>query len=161
MSGRSWCWLAVTVSSLAVLSVAIGFGAAHGTAQLCERDVQSLLDSYNANVDEVPPIVRGVVADETVHLVVDGDATGEYAAVTNESGRVTEFRPGAPENPTVVIRTDCETVDTIVDADDSVGAFESEYRGGEISVRGVGIVKSVVVEAVEVVVGLARYIGLI
>ena len=151
----------VVAVALVFGQVAVGSVGAQTAATLCDQDVEPLIDEYNANVDAVPGLVKGMVVDETVHVTVEGDSTRDFTAVTDSAGRVTEFKGGEPDSPTLAIRTDCETVGTVVGADDPVAAFQSEYDDGEISISGVGIVNAVVIGAVKAVVGIARTLGLL
>lgn len=89
--------------------------AGNGTGQTqstpCDQNVDPLLDSYNENVDANPGVVKGVVAGETVHLVIDGDTTCDFTEVTDSTGRVTDSERGAPDAPTVVNRLRDSRVD--------------------------------------------------
>lgn len=161
--------MVITIRSVALLVVTalvfahagVGAGAAQETSTLCGQDVEPLIGEYNANVDAVPGLVKGMIVDETVHVIVEGDSARDFTALTDSAGRVTEFEEGEPDAPTLVIRTDCETVETVVGADDPVAAFQGEYDDGEIVISGVGIVNTVVIGAVKTIVGIARTLGLL
>jgi hypothetical protein len=130
------------------------------TPRVCGRAGGTLVDLYHANLDSVPDLAEGTLTDETIRLVINGDGGGEYTVVTGTEMRVTAFRPGAPDDATVVVETDCETVRTTLDAPDPAEAVATAYRNDEITVRGATLVKSIVVEASKLLFDIGRTLGL-
>lgn len=131
-----------------------------GSGEVCNRDVDVLVETYDANVDEIPGPVRGVVTDETVHAMVTGDANRDYTVVTGADRRVTSMSQGVPDSPSIEIETDCETLTTVVDADDEAAAFGDEYDNGEITIRGATPFDMLVVEAIKLAVEIGQWLGL-
>jgi hypothetical protein len=129
--------------------------------RVCGRDVAPLVEDYNDNVAQIPAFASGVVSDERVHVVVEGDARRDYTAVTTPNRRISTVRPGRPADSTVEVETDCETLTSVVDASDPVDAFVGEYDAGEITISGVGIVNAAAVEAVELGARIGRTLGLL
>lgn len=130
------------------------------TVQVCGRDGSTLVEPYHDNVDRIPSWVEGIVTDETIHLVVNGERGGDYTAVTDSEARVSTFHEGVPGNATVAVETDCETITTVRDARRPADAFAAAYDDGEITVSGRTLWKTVAVEVTELVLGIGRSLGL-
>ncbi|MEF8820614.1 MAG: hypothetical protein V5A31_13345 [Haloferacaceae archaeon] len=128
------------------------------SGRVCDRDASTLIETYDTTVDAVPGVAAGTVTDETIHLVVtDGR---DYTAVTGSDRRITAFRRGAPDSPTLEVETDCETVRTVVDAPNTTDAFADEYRSGEITVRGRTLPKQIALGVIETIDRIGRALGL-
>lgn len=127
---------------------------------LCGRNAASLIELYNENVDGIPGFASGIVTDETVHLLVDGDSQEDFTVVTGTDTRVEEFSVGPPEEATIEVSTDCGTVTAINDARDPQGVFADHYRAGEITISGTSFFKSVVLGLVEFGVKIGEFLGL-
>jgi hypothetical protein len=130
------------------------------TPRPCGRNGAALVDRYHDNLDSVPSLAEGMLTDETIHLLVNGDEGGEYTVVTDTDMRVTTFQRGEPADATMVVETDCETVRTVLDASNPADAFATAYNDGEITVSGATFVKSVVVEASKLLFDIGRSLGL-
>jgi hypothetical protein len=127
-------------------------------SRVCDRDASTLVDTYDATVDDVPGFAAGTVTDETIHLVVTDDS--DYTVVTGPDRRITAFRQGAPDSPTLEVETDCETVRRVVDAPNTTDAFADEYRSGEIAVRGRTLPKQIGLGLIRTIDGIGRRLGL-
>jgi hypothetical protein len=150
-----------------------GTGTATGTAtgtdgrspsilsgRVCDRNASTLVETYEASADAVPGFAAGMVTDERIHLLVTDDRHRDYAVVTGGDRRVTAFRRGAPDDPTLEVETDCETVRTVVDAPNTTDAFADEYRAGEITVRGRTLPKRIALGVLRTLDGIGRATGL-
>lgn len=131
------------------------------SGRVCDRNASTLVATYEANADAVPGFAAGMVTDERIHLIVTDDPHRDYTVATGADRRVTAFRRGAPEAPTLVVETDCETVRTVVDAPNTTDAFAEEYRAGEITVRGRTLPTRIAVGLVETLDGIGRALGLL
>ena len=128
--------------------------------RLCGHGGGTLVDLYHAHADRVPSWAESVVTDETIHLIVNGDRGGDFVVVTDQDGSVSTFRRGTPDDATVAVETDCETVRTVVDAQNPADAVAAEYDSGQITVRGTTFPRSIVIEVSELVFGIGRSLGL-
>lgn len=129
--------------------------------KMCGRNTTTLTDTYNSNVDAIPGAVRGVVTDATIHGIVNGDDDRNYTISTGADRRISDVHPGVPDDASVEVETDCNTVTTVVDAENTTDAFVRKYNAGDISVRGTNPLSTVVVEAVKAVVKIGQWIGLV
>ncbi|MFC7069924.1 hypothetical protein [Halobaculum lipolyticum] len=157
----------VAVAALVVcsmLAVPVAPVAAQSQTDSCTVDVdgmQTVVDAYNDNRGELPGPVRSQLAGERVNVVVtspDGDV--EYSAVTDSTAAVTQFSEGLVDDPTIRVETDESTVCEALDSQNPVAAAVDAYRNGDITVDGVGPVKSVTFGAVKALFDLGNALGL-
>lgn len=125
-------------------STALQAGGGNDPA-LCGQSADPLVGTYNENVDDVPGVVRDRVRDTRIHGVVNGPGGGEYTFVTGPDGRIETYSEGAPDDATLRMITDCESLGAIVGADAPADAFRREYRNDEIRFVGVGPVNRALV----------------
>lgn len=131
-----------------------------GVDRLCNRNADSLVDAYNDNVDAVPGFLAGTVTDTTIHGIVTDAEARDYTITTGSDRRVAGFHTGSPDDAAVELETDCATVRTVADADNTTDAFGTAYADGEIQVRGVGPIDTVLVEVLELGVRIGDLFGL-
>lgn len=131
-----------------------------GPDRICNRSVDPLVEDYDANVDDLPWFLNGIVADATIHGIVNDDGSRNYTITTDSDRRVSDIGIGTPDRSSVAVETDCDTFRTIADAEDRNDAFGTAYDDGEIDIRGVGLVNSIVVGAVEIGYRIGRLLGL-
>lgn len=152
----------VLVASLLVLSL-LAFPASPASAQACSLDAAELaplIDTYNANVDRVPGVVRGQLSGQTIDVRIDAPA-GErrFAVTTADDGRIIAFEESTASDPTLRVETSQSTICGIAGSPDPAGAFADAYDSGEIDVSGVGVLNSVKFGAVKVGAGIARWLS--
>jgi len=133
---------------------------ATGVDRLCNRSADPLVDAYNDNVDAVPGVLSGTATDTTIHGIVTDAEERDYTITTGADRRVATFRAGSPDGAAVELETDCATVRKIADAENRRDAFGTAYGNGEIQVRGVGPIDTVLVEVLELGVRIGGLFGL-
>ena len=145
---------------LVVVAFALAGAVGTASAQECDLDStnrQKLVDTYNQNVDEVPGVLRGQLANERIDLRLDtSDGVTQYVVVTREGGQIDSFERGTAENPTIRVETSESTLCGIATADDPTAAASEAYDDGDISIKGVGTVNSVKIEAAKAGIGIVR-----
>ena len=134
--------------------------AAQADCTLDATTLGPLVDEYNANVDQVPGMARGQIADERIDVQVNADG-GErhFYAVTDADGRITEFSAGEGDDPSLRVIVDEQAMCDVLASDDPAAAFQTAYDSGEIDVQGVGVVNSVKIGLVKVGVGIAQWLS--
>jgi hypothetical protein len=127
------------------------------------EDLDALVATYNDNLDQVPALFRGQLANERVDIRVErDDGTDRFYAETGQNARVESLERGTGERqPTVRVRTDERTLSAIGTADDPAARAVEAYNDGDISITGVGVVNSVRVAVVKTAVDVGRLIGLL
>lgn len=119
------------------------------------EELKRQTDAYNENVDAIPGLLRGMVADERINaeIALEDGGTLDLAIGTDGSASVTEFREGSFERPTQVARTDEATARDIADAEDpgqaaldavNDGRVTWEGRGGPVEQAKVAVTKVVI-----------------
>jgi hypothetical protein len=162
-----------TLKKAAVVGLVLGLlaagtvGAQSDGAGTGDVDLERLVETYNANVDEAPDIARGQLAGQTIEIRVgDGeelaakDTGTAFYVTTAESGRVTDYGDGDAESPTIRVRTSEATLDRILNAEEPGRAFDEAYSNGEIQINGLTLTESVKIEVVKFAVWLGKTFGL-
>lgn len=144
----------LVVAALATVPATGGAADAADGPAICEREADALVATYNENINDVPGLVRGRVSNTVVHGVVNGPAGGDYTFETDSKGRVESYSEGKPGDATMRVVTDCESFRSMTDTEDTVDAFWREYRSDDVNFVGVGPVRGLIVDGIEVVVSL-------
>ena len=165
MTSRGGRLLAVLLAAAVVLSGASGTVLAQGVEEI---DLDELVSTYNANVDQAPDIVRGQLAGQRIELrigdgsTVAGANTGTaYRLVTADDGTITDYGEGEPANPTVRVRTSEDAYFAVVESDDPAGEFDRQYEAGNIEINGIGLTNAIVIELVKLGVWIGKLFGLV
>lgn len=82
----------------------------------------------------LPESVQSRVVGEQLSIVIGGST--HFAATVSEAGTVQRVRAGQAEDPSVVVRTDCQTVADIEDAESPSAALERSISQGRITLDG-------------------------
>ena len=123
-----------------------------------------LLSEYNTFISENPdvPFVKSIFGEQVIHIIITktgGDI--ELAAITDSDAKITEIESGEPENPTLRVTSNDETVDRIFGSDDPASETTNALDTGDITYEGVGIKNTIVVGAVKIGQFFANLLGLI
>ena len=143
-----------------VLIALLALPAGTASAEECSLDavrMQTLVDTYNQNVDRAPAIARGQFAGERIDVRLEAsDGERRFTAITAADGQIISLREEAATDPTLRVETSESTVCDVVTADSPKRAFLDAYDGGEIDVSGVGVVNSVKASVVKIGVRITR-----
>lgn len=150
------------LAGLVVASLAGPVAAQDGGDERLVENLDALAATYNENLDAVPDVFVGQLANERVNIRVDTD-DGEqwYYAETGDDARVEDLERGQGDDATVRVTTDAATLDAIRSADDPAAAALDAYDSGDVRISGVGVVDSVKVEVVKAAVSVGRFLGLV
>ncbi|MFC7097352.1 hypothetical protein [Halobaculum marinum] len=141
---RTLAVAALVVLSLLAVSPTVAAAQQQEECSIDNAELDVAVAAYNANLDQVPGPVRGQLADERVDVRIDTpDGERRFGAVTDNSGRVSDFSETGVDDPTLRVETSESTICGIVQSDDPAGAALDAYRNDEIRIEGVGAVKSV------------------
>ncbi|WP_435195835.1 hypothetical protein [Natronomonas sp. EA1] len=131
-----------------------------------ELDLDSLVSTYNANLDQAPDIAKGQLAGKRVELRVGegstlatADTGTAYHFTTNDDGAITEYGEGDATNPQIRVRTSEATMNDVLTADDPGKAFNEAYENGEIEISGLTFTEGVKVELVKFAVWVGKLLG--
>ena len=160
--------VAVSLAVAVVLSVGTGTALAQDTTDV---DLDRLVDTYNANVDEAPGIVRGQLAGQEIELrvgdgsTVAGPDTGTaYHFTTRDDGTVADgYGEGEAGDPDYRILTSEDVFAEVLESESpeaAAAAFDRHYEAGRIEINGVGVANAVRVEAVKLAVWAGKTFGL-
>ena len=152
------------LAALVVLSSAPALGAQAGG----DLDLETMVDTYNANLDDAPGIAKGELAGKSIELRVGSGSTMAtatsgtvYHFTTNADGAITDFGEGDATSPNVRVRTSEDTLNAILESDDPAAAFDTAYENGDIEINGLTLTDSLRIELVKFAVWLGKLLGVL
>jgi len=123
------------------------------------------LNIYNPNVNEIIhelPLVKSVFAGQVIHIIIEKTGENiEMTAVTDQEGFITDLESGEPDNPTMRLISNEETLDRIRNSADPAGETKDALLNGDITYEGVGIVMKVIIAIINIVRSIASLLGVI
>lgn len=123
------------------------------------------LNTYNPNVNEIIPdlpLIKSVFAEQVIHIIVEKDSGNiELTAITDQEGFITDLQSGEPDNPTLRLISNEETLDRIGNSTDPVSETQDALISGDIAYEGVGITMLVKVTIVKIAQFVATLFGVI
>lgn len=149
------------LAALVVLSV-LSFPAGTASAQACdfsEERLDTFAGLYNQNLDQVPGYLIGLISGHRIDVRMDS-TSGErrFAAVTAEDGRITSFREGTIEDPTLVVETRESTLCRIVISENPIQTASDAYLDGDIEIRATSTVTNIMLSGVKAGAGIVKSI---
>ncbi|MFQ3319160.1 MAG: hypothetical protein ACI8UR_000552 [Natronomonas sp.] len=161
---RLYSCMRTSVSIILAVLMTVGLAAAAvpATAQTADQDAETVAETYNDNIDQVPDVIKNRFADERVEISVEAsDGTAQtYTAVTDEQARIQELKEGS-DDPTIHVSTDEETINEVANADDPKAAGLEAYNSDEVTVEGVGFTNKVKVGAAKVSYRVGSALGIL
>lgn len=135
-----------------------------GTTSAEPSWIASLYDELTTYVEAHNEDVEGAdlgtaasqLGGESVDLYVATDeGEAEFSFRTTEAVEIREFERGTREDATLRMETDGETVETLADADDPVGAFEQAIVDGDVTITGIGLLRNLKWDVIGVLTDVA------
>ena len=153
------------ISVLVLLTFIVTSCFALPVSATTEDEVETyLLSEYNTFISENPdvPFVKSILGEQVIHIIITktgGDI--ELAAVTDLDAYITEITSGEPDNPTLRVMSNEETIDKIMDSDDPASETANALNNGDITYEGVGVTNMIVVGVAKLGQFFANLLGLI
>ena len=153
------------LSVLVLLTFVVSGCFALPVSALTENEIETyLLVNYNAFISSNPdvPFVKSIFGEQVIHIIItktDGDI--ELEVVTDADAYITEIKSGAPEDPTLLLTSNENTVDNILNSDDPASEAMNALNNGDIDYKGVGFKNSIVVGITKAAQFFANLLGLI
>ena len=154
------------LSVLVLLAFVVSSCFALPVSAITEDEIESyLLVEYNAFISSnpnVPSFVKSIFGDQVIHIIIEktgGDI--ELSAVTDSDAYITEIESGEPENPTLLVKSNDETVDKILNSDEPGSEAMNALNNGDITYEGIGIKNKIVVGVAKTVQSILSILGLI
>lgn len=152
------------LSVLVLLTFVVSSCFALPVSAITEDEIETyLLVEYNAFISSNPdvPFVKSIFGEQVIHILItktNGDI--EFSVVTDEDAYITEIKSGAPENPTLLVTSNEETVNNILNSDDPASEAMNALNNGDIDYKGVGIKNKIVVGVTKIAQFFANLLGL-
>ncbi|MBW6469890.1 MAG: hypothetical protein K0A90_01555 [Methanosarcinaceae archaeon] len=154
------------LSILVLLTLVVSSCFASPVSAITQAEIESyLLVDYNNFISsnpDLPSFVKSIFGDQVIHIIITktgGDI--ELAAVTNSDAYITGIESGKPENPTLLVTSNEETVDNILGSTDPATVTMDALKNKDITYEGVGLKNKIVVGFVKAVQSILSILGLI
>ncbi len=115
-------------------------------------------DVAGADLGTAASQLRGEVVD--LYVTAD-EGEAEFSFRTTEAAEIRELERGTREDATLRMETDEATVDDLAGADDPVGAFQGAIVDGDVTITGIGTLKNVKWEVIDVLTDVAGFFELV
>lgn len=127
------------------------------------EQLSSLVDSYNAAIDQTDPgVVERQLRNETVNLSVTADGgTAAFSFRTDATTRIEAFRRGTREEATLRMETDSDTVDRLANSETPRQAFRQAVVDDDITIHGIGVRRDLTWRVLDAAADLADLFGLV
>ncbi|OYT63682.1 hypothetical protein B6U67_02170 [Methanosarcinales archaeon ex4484_138] len=133
------------------------------TALTAEEAEHFLQGVYNPNVDNIIPdlpLVKNVFAGQVIHIIITKqNGNIEFDATTDPNGYITHLEREAPEEPTLRLKSDEETIETIINSDNPIKETQEALLNGKITYEGVTIGNKIQVAIINLVQWAAQLFG--
>jgi len=154
------------VCLLLLLFVVVSVSTVAPASAITEEEVKDFfLNMYNPHVSEIIPdlpLIKSVFAGQVIHIIVEKPGGNiELTAITDQEGFITDLESGEPDDPTLKLISNEETLDRIRNSADPVGETQDALISGDITYEGVGITMLVTVTIVKIAQFFATMLGLI
>ena len=126
----------------------INIGYAHGELDLESLDLEELVTAYNGNLDEVPSFVKNIFGNEKINLYIDGEL---FIGLSGENGKITEYKEGGLDKPTMKVYTTADTIDQLIDGNTTLLDAVKEKS---ISYEGIGFISKIKFGFIKIFQGL-------
>jgi hypothetical protein len=128
---------------LLLLFVVVSGSTVTPASAITEKEVNDFfLNTYNPHVSEIIPdlpLIKSVFAEQVIHIIVEKPGGNiELTAITDQEGFITDLESGEPDNPTLRLISNEETLERIRNSADPVGETQDALISGDITYEGVG-----------------------
>lgn len=99
-------------------------------------NLQKTVDSYNEKVDQSPSLLRALLGEEVVDItVLLNNGTSAKWGLQTENARIVRFQNGGIESPTISIYATQGAIDNVLEAQDSMAAYQEAENTGQIKIE--------------------------
>jgi len=154
------------VCLLFILFLVVSGSTITPASAITEEEIEDFfLNIYNPHVNEIIPnlpLIKSIFAEQVIHIIVEKPGGNiELTAITDQEGFITDLESGKPDNPTLRLISNEETLDRIRNSADPVGETQDALISGDITYEGVGIAMLVTITIVKIVQFFATLLGVI
>jgi hypothetical protein len=126
-------------------------------------DLEIKVNEYNEISDSLPSFLKSLLGNEVIKLVImENDGEDIYIKAVTENAYVTvyeEIDETAEIEETIVMRTNEDTVQSILNSEDPLTTFLDAKDNGEIIIEPVGFVDNVKFTVANILLKLSQLFG--
>jgi hypothetical protein len=124
-----------TLLSLAILmTLLISFADAFS---LDMSSTQKYVDTYNNQINNVPPVLKNMIGSEKINMIVTRDNGSEFrVGMDMVSARIERTVEGGISDPTIIVTTTQNALSEVGKSKDRIAAFKKQADAGQIRFEG-------------------------
>jgi hypothetical protein len=124
-----------TLLSLAILMMLlISFADAFS---LDMSSTQKYVDTYNNQINNVPPVLKNMIGSEKINMIVTRDNGSEFrVGMDMVSARIERTVEGGISDPTIIVTTTQNALSEVGKSKDRIAAFKKQADAGQIRFEG-------------------------
>lgn len=100
-------------------------------------------EQYNSNLDQVPEAVRKFAGNERIQVNLDYGTEIKSITLVMKEGTIDYYSTDGSVNPTLIVDTDPQTVENIINSSTPVNDFKQAIKDKTIRYRSVGFFKKI------------------
>ena len=124
-----------TLLSLAILmTLLISFADAFS---LDMSSTQKYVDTYNNQINNVPPVLKNMIGSEKINMIVTRDNGSVFrVGMDMVSARIERTVEGGISDPTIIVTTTQNALSEVGKSKDRIAAFKKQADAGQIRFEG-------------------------
>jgi hypothetical protein len=100
-------------------------------------NLKSSVDRYNNNIEKAPAILKAMMGNERTNMTIRmRNGSTVTWGITTENAKIVKYTLGGVANPTINEYACEDSIDAILNADDSAAAFNKAKKAGLVSIEG-------------------------
>ncbi|OYV12495.1 MAG: hypothetical protein CG445_660 [Methanosaeta sp. ASM2] len=98
---------------------------------------QENINSYNNKIDNAPDILKRLVGNEKINIdVIRNDGSVFRVGFVMENARINQAVEGGLSDPSIILTTTENAVDTIRSSDNPIDTFQKQEDLGQVRIEG-------------------------
>ena len=124
--------IALTMALLLVLSISLSSAITYSM-----EGTQENINSYNSKIDNAPDILKRLVGNEKINIdVIRNDGSVFRVGFVMENARINQTVEGGFSNPSIILTTTENAVNTIRSSDNPIDTFQKQEDLGQVRIEG-------------------------
>jgi hypothetical protein len=98
---------------------------------------QKYVDTYNNQINNVPPVLKNMIGSEKINMIVTRDNGSEFrVGMDMVSARIERTVEGGISDPTIIVTTTQNALSEVGKSKDRIAAFKKQADAGQIRFEG-------------------------
>lgn len=122
------------------------------------KELQSLKDVYNENVDKVPGVLKSLFGNERMNVYIEYQEGDDLIlGVVTKNGKVVELKKGEISEPTMKVTLKASLIKSVFASQDPAKEFLDAFNRGEIAYEAYSTTKKIKLFFVKIIAKLLGF----